>query len=186
MKTLNANIQRALGHAIKLHDKQLRKGTAVPYSIHPVSLAMMLLEVNLHPNIITAALLHDVIEDTQWTIDDIEAHYNENIADLVHACTEQNRSEKWEERKRLTIMKLSELSIDAKWIILADKLHNLYSMYSQYESTGEAMWEHFSRGPEKQKWYYGQLKSQFEQENAISVSKLFMNYCYYYDALFGK
>lgn len=186
MKTLNHFIQKGISHAIKLHDLQLRKGTEDPYSIHPISLAMMLIELDLSPEIITAALLHDVIEDTEWTYDDLEEAYNPEIALLVKACTEENRSEKWELRKERTIEKFNTLSDTAKWVVLADKLHNLFSMYQQYQLKGEAVWQHFSRGSEKQKWYYSQLKSEFEKENTLRTSNLYKEYVHYFTLLFER
>lgn len=186
MKTLNSNIQMALGHAIDLHENQKRKGTALPYSIHPVSLAMMLLELDLDEDIIVAGLLHDLIEDTEWTRDDVEAHYSPRVAELVCACTEQNRSEKWEQRKIQTIEKFQGLPMDAKWVVLADKLHNLYSMCSQHDLIGDGVWDHFSRGYDQQKWYYTALKNEFSKEKDLKTSKLYKAFDFYYKKLFKE
>lgn len=186
MKTLNTIVQNAIAYAITKHDKQIRKGTDLPYSLHPVSLAMMLLEERLKPEIVAAALLHDTIEDTETTYEELESVFGLEVTELVRACTEEDQKEKWELRKENTINKFKHQTEDAKWVILADKLHNLYSMYTQNIHEGDQMWSYFSRDVDKQKWYYQSLLSLFKKESHMKHSNMLLAFQNYYDALFEE
>jgi (p)ppGpp synthase/HD superfamily hydrolase len=185
MKTLNPKIQKAIAITIEKHKDQNRKGTPLPYSMHPISLAMLLMEHSFKEEQIIAALLHDMIEDTDMTYGEIEEEFGIKVMTLVRDCTEQNRHEKWEQRKTATLDKFQALDIDAKWIVLVDKLHNLYSMYQQ-SLVDEDVFTHFSRPKEKQQWYYDSLYRLFEGEEDIKRHVLFKSFKEYYRALFTE
>lgn len=181
---LSEKLQHALNDTLVLHKHQKRKGTVIPYASHPISLAMLLIDAKLKEEIVIAALLHDTIEDTELDEKSLRDKYGQEIYDLVMACTEKDQSQKWEIRKSHTIEKFPGLSEDAKWIVLVDKLHNLYSMYYQYQVVGDALWDNFSRGPEKQQWYYHTLLEKFRQEAQFKNHELLMKYEDFYQKLF--
>lgn len=184
MKTLNENIQKAIEYSLKLHSEQLRKGGDVPYAQHPVSIAMMMCEEDLDTDIIVTALLHDLIEDTIMTYETLNSEFGDTIEAYVRACTEPDQSIPWEIRKQRTIDKFQDRCNDVKWVILGDKLHNLYSIYKHYIENGEKTWTYFSRGFEKQKWYYESLRNLFVKEEQFKDSKMLQNYCQIFTSLF--
>lgn len=184
MKTLNDDIQKAIEYSLKLHSEQLRKGGDVPYAQHPVSIAMMMCEEDLAVEIIITALLHDLIEDTIMTYQTLRSEFGETIERYVKACSEPDQSIKWEIRKQATIDKFPKQCMDVKWVILGDKLHNLFSIYKHYLIYGDKTWSYFSRGYDKQKWYYESLKSLFIKENQFKESKMLQNYCQIFTSLF--
>lgn len=181
---LNKLIQEALHDTLKLHKTQLRKGTDIPYASHPITLAMLLIESGLEEKIIVAALLHDTIEDTDMTIHQLKTKYGEEITNMVLNCTEPDQSLKWEIRKQNTIEQFGEKPDDVKWVIIADKLHNLYSLKHQHDDMGDSLWQYFSRGYEQQKWYYSSLLNLFEQEEIFKNHALFKLYLELYIELF--
>lgn len=101
----NINIkEKAKEFAIKAHQNQIRKSEKdKPMVIHPISVAKLLEEYNYDDTVIAAAYLHDIVEDTKYTIEDIKYEFGKDIASLVEASTEPNKSLSWEERKLHTI-----------------------------------------------------------------------------------
>lgn len=184
MKTLNEDIQKAIDYAVRLHDKQRRKGGDVPYVQHPISIAMMMLELDLNTNIIVTALLHDSIEDTSMTYEELRREFGATVESYVRGCTEPDQTIKWELRKQRTIDKFKFQNRDVKWVILGDKLHNIYSIYQHYLQHGNDTWNHFSRGFEKQKWYYRSLRDLFKEEEQFKDTQLLKSYCQLYTSLF--
>jgi (p)ppGpp synthase/HD superfamily hydrolase len=181
---LSDKLQHALNDTLVLHRHQKRKGTEIPYASHPITLAMLLIDAKLDEDIVVAALLHDTIEDTSLEESELKAKYGQRVYDMVMACTEKDQSQQWEMRKKHTVSKFSLLSDDAKWIVLADKLHNLYSMSYQHNKIGDELWQFFSRGVEKQKWYYQSLLGEFKKVEAFKNSELLLLYEKLYIDLF--
>ena len=141
---------RALRFAVDAHAGQYRKGTRVPYIVHPLGAAQSLIEIGASEPVVVAALLHDVVEDTPVTLDDVEREFGAEVARLVRGASEPDKSWPWERRKQHTIDHLRDAPEDEMLVGLADKLDNLRSI----RRDGEAAWAKFNRGREKQKWYY--------------------------------
>lgn len=175
-------IDRAIAFAAKAHEGQSRKATDVPYISHPYSVGIMLLQAGCREDVVIAGILHDTVEDTPVTEKDIELAFGKNVAALVMAASEQDKSLPWEKRKQHTIDHLSQTSEEACQIICTDKLHNLRSMVSDYEKLGDSLWERFNKGKDRQEWYYRSLLTilekklpdqQMVQSFSIEMMKLF-------------
>ncbi|WP_377888042.1 HD domain-containing protein [Alkalihalobacillus sp. R86527] len=147
-------IEKAVEHAAYAHDKQYRKKTNLPYVSHPVTVGFYLLQSGVREEVVAAAILHDVLEDTTTTFSDLEQEFGLEIANLVEGCSEPNKNQVWEERKKHTINHLETASFEVKQIACADKLHNLRTILLELQQDGDHVWEKFSRGREKQHWYY--------------------------------
>lgn len=155
-------IHEAIQFAAVAHRNQKRKGTDIPYIVHPFEVAQILTAVGADEEVIVAGLLHDTIEDTDVILDDIAEQFGRQVGVLVLACSE-NKEKAWEERKRHTIAYLQkDCPYDAMEIICADKLSNLRSIAADYAEVGETVWQRFSRGREEQCWYYENLLHVFE------------------------
>ena len=124
-----ALIERAYDTAEKMHEGQLRK-SGEPYIIHPMAAAEILAELGMDEDTIVAGLLHDVVEDTEYTKDDLEKDFGSNIALLVDGVTKLGsiKFESKEERQAENLRKMFlAMSKDIRVLIikLADRLHNL-------------------------------------------------------------
>ena len=120
-------VLKAMAFASRKHRNQRRKDReASPYINHPIDLAHILAnEANISdPVVITAAVLHDTVEDTETTLDELSAEFGEEISAIVAEVTD-DRSLPKEERKRLQIEHASALSFRAQQLKLADKIGNL-------------------------------------------------------------
>ena len=151
---MNQLIEKAACFAAVKHDGQYRKGTHIPYITHPYGVAMILMEEKQPEETIAAGLLHDTLEDTETTEEELFKNFGEEILMLVKAASEKDKSLSWEERKQHTIANLPSHSTSELHLILADKLHNLRSIQVDSRKFGDSIWSRFNRGKREQCWYY--------------------------------
>ncbi|GAA0604322.1 HD domain-containing protein [Virgibacillus siamensis] len=144
--------QKAKVFAEKAHAGQKRKSSNVPYISHPIRVADRLEKVGASDELVCAGYLHDVVEDTPYEMEDIEAKFGPRVTHLVAAHTE-DKSKSWQERKQHTIDTVKYAEKEVKYLIVADKLDNLLSMEQEYQRQGDALWNKFNAGFDKQKWY---------------------------------
>ncbi|CDQ21434.1 HD domain-containing protein [Halobacillus karajensis] len=145
-------IDKAKLFATKAHCGQKRKNADEDYIVHPVRVAETLKQAGFHDVLICAGYLHDVAEDTAYTLDDIEKEFGFDVRQLVAAHTE-DKSKAWQERKQQTIHTVHEASFDVKSLIVADKLDNLESLQKEIQTHGNEVWKKFNAGYDWQKWY---------------------------------
>lgn len=156
-------VAKAYTFATKAHEGITRKGTTIPYITHPIEAASIVMTMTDDVDVIAAALLHDVVEDTEYTLADIQERFGERIAELVAEETENKRQglpseQTWRIRKEETIQGLGEASIEAKIIALGDKLSNIRSIDRDYEAIGDALWQRFHQKEMKEHgWYYSSI-----------------------------
>ena len=147
--------EKAKLFAINAHFNQVRKSEPdKPMIIHPLGVGLLLEEYDCDKNIIAAGYLHDVVEDTKYTILDIEKEFNEDIKNLVLSATEIDKSLSWEDRKKHTILETKTLPLRNKLVICADKINNLEDLMIKFQKENKRDFSTFKRGEEKQKWYY--------------------------------
>ena len=121
------NILKAADFAAKKHRDQRRKDPqSTPNIHHPIGVANSLANEGgiRDPVVLQAALLHDTVEDTDTTLDEIEEHFGKAVRDVVNEVTDDKNLPK-EERKRLQVVNAPKKSKEAKLVKLADKLYNL-------------------------------------------------------------
>ncbi len=106
---------------------------------------------------VAAGILHDVLEDTPITYEELSEQFGAKIANLVAAASEQDKNLPWEARKRHTIEQLKTASIEEIQVITADKLHNIQSIQADLLQNGEEIWNRFNRGKKQQHWYYASI-----------------------------
>ena len=154
MSSMNIK-EKAKEFAIKAHKGQVRKNEKdKPMIMHPISVAELLEEYGYDDNVVAAGYLHDVVEDTKYTIEDIEKEFGKDIASLVMGASERDKSLSWEERKQHTIDETKILPLRNKLVICADKINNLEDMMIKFEKNGTRDFSAFKRGEKEQKWYY--------------------------------
>lgn len=157
-------IFKALEFAARAHSGHYRKGTKIPYLLHPLQVARILIEQGCGETVVVAGLLHDTLEDTAATMDQLRECFGEEAADLVASVSEPNKSDHtWENRKAHTLRHLETAAPDTLILSLADKLDNIRAIREDGERLGETLWKRFNRPREKQKWYYERLARTFRQ-----------------------
>ncbi len=162
-------IEKALQTAAIAHQRQYRKGTEIPYITHPVAVGMILMKEGYEDFVVAAGILHDTVEDTDLTLDDIKRGFGEKIAEIVKGCSEPDKSLAWEKRKEHTLEFLQNASSEIRAVACADKLHNIRSIQRDYEQQGEEVWKKFNRGKEQQKWYYTNVIESLCAQNSFSL-----------------
>lgn len=146
---------KAAQFAIEAHRGDERRGKGFPYIIHPMEAAAIVATVTNDPEMLAAAILHDTVEDTDVTIEQIEELFGPRVARLVHVET-ANKEASWRARREVQIERFRQADRDSQIVILGDKLSNLRAIALDYRSLGDALWSRF-HAPEGKKdieWYY--------------------------------
>ncbi len=123
--------REAAEFAERAHEGVYRKGTKIPYITHPMETAAIVTAFTNEPEMIAAALLHDVIEDAGVTKEELEEKFGSRVAFLVESESE-DKSRSWMERKGTTVEHLKSATRDEKILALADKLSNIRSTVRDY------------------------------------------------------
>jgi (p)ppGpp synthase/HD superfamily hydrolase len=155
---LTERFEKAFSFAYWLHQKQVRKGTTVPYISHLLGVTALVLESGGSEDEAIAALLHDAVEDQGGlsTLELIQEKFGENVAKLVAACSDTLASLKssWKERKKAFLDCLEEATPQVMRIVIADKLHNSRCTLTDLQDYGPEIWERFNATPEERLWFY--------------------------------
>lgn len=180
LRKQNPEVDKAFWYAVKAHKGQKRKDGKTPYIEHPVEVAEIVGTITTDPRVISAALLHDVVEDTPVKIHDLIRVFGVYIADLVadeteNRWTDQPTADTWEKRKKEMIFRIGAASKEAKIISLADKLSNLRSIKAALMQEGEVVWTWFHQGKEKQAWFYKAMKEQYTGLKSTAAWKQYDN-----------
>jgi guanosine-3',5'-bis(diphosphate) 3'-pyrophosphohydrolase len=127
------------------HAGQFRNGAKkFPYIDHPRVVAERLAEHGFPDEVLAAALLHDVVEDTETEVDELRARFGDQVAERVAAMTEDEAIEDYEERKAEHRQRVAEAGTEVLAIYAADKLTNLATLRDAYAEKGEAVAEQLS------------------------------------------
>lgn len=147
-------IHKAAEFARKAHEGTVRKGTGIPYINHPLEVAVIVAQITDDEEMVAAALLHDVLEDTPVTKLELEFLFGQRVAALVASETE-DKSKTWQERKQATVEHLEQAPLDEKILVLGDKLSNLRDTARDYLEIGDKVWQRFNeKKKERHAWYY--------------------------------
>ncbi len=176
-------VLKASDFASKAHAGQIRKNSKFPYIIHPLRVAETIARFTENEDVITAGVLHDIIEETDYDLKYIEKQFGARVAELVDALSEPNQTQSWKERKTHTINYLKHTS-DKELLLVscADKLDNLVSLKRDCLQYGDCAWNFFKSGQDQQRWYYESLAKvymDFDKNNKLfkkfhkSVQKVF-------------
>lgn len=145
-------IEYAIYYATKAHQGQKRKQENIDMIFHPFTVGMILQRNGCDEDIVAAGILHDVVEDTKYTFEDIEKEFGKKIRNYVYDASEPDKTLPWIERKEHTIRQIKNAPLGSKLIVACDKINNLEDSLSNIEKYGKD--DVLSRNPEEQKWYY--------------------------------
>jgi (p)ppGpp synthase/HD superfamily hydrolase len=182
---MNPKIIQAIELAFMAHEGQVRKGSNIPYIVHPMAVMNLLLieqseDQSITDEVIIGGILHDVFEDTDVTLAEIEKQFGDEVRRLVENSSEPEELKKskdqrgtWKERKIHTIQQLSLFDKSSKIISCCDKLHNAQSMNTDFIFVREKLWERFNAPKEDIFWYYRSCLDAYKIGVSIENSKTF-------------
>lgn len=162
---LGPRFEDALMYAARLHARQIRKGSGVPYVSHLMAVAGIVLEYGADEDEAIAALLHDAIEDQGGSKarDEIRRRFGDRVVEIVDGCTDADTKPKppWRRRKEAYIAHIKDASPSVHLVSAADKLSNARAILKDYRGLGDELWERFKGGKEGTLWYYRTLSDIF-------------------------
>ncbi len=160
-KALNTELlDRAIVFAVRAHAGTERRGKGFPYIVHPMEAMEIVATMTPDQELLAAAALHDTVEDTDVTVEQIRAEFGERIASLVAAESDAfvegvSDEDSWHDRKKAAIERLAKAPHDAKIVALGDKLSNMRAIARDYAVQGNALWNLFhAKDPKDHAWHY--------------------------------
>ena len=162
-------LDRAIVFAVKAHAGTERRGKGFPYIVHPMEAMEIVATMTPDQELLAAAALHDTVEDTDVTIEQIRAEFGERIASLVAAESDDvvegvSEEDSWHGRKQAAIDRLARAPHDAKMVALGDKLSNMRAIARDYAMQGDKLWSLFhTTDPKEHEWHYRGLANSLRE-----------------------
>ena len=182
-------VEKAMIFASNAHCGDFRKGTKIPYIVHPMEAGAIAASITDDENVIAAAILHDTLEDTSVTAEDIRKEFGDEVLRLIESDSENKREdlppeETWKIRKQETIDFLcNKADVNEKIIAISDKLSNIRAIYRDYQKLGDKLWERFNQKDKNEHaWYY---KSFIETLSELKDTAAYEEYCELAIKIFG-
>ena len=153
-------LDRAIIFAVRAHHNTERRGKGFPYIVHPMEAVEIVATITKDQELLAAAALHDTIEDTDVTVEDIRREFGDRVAELVHAESDQftegvSEEDSWHDRKQAAIDRLAAAPHDAKIVAMGDKLSNMRAIWRDYQTQGDALWSIFHvKDKASHEWHY--------------------------------
>lgn len=173
-------LDRAIVFAVRAHAGTERRSKGFPYIVHPLEAVGIVATMTSDQELLAAAALHDVVEDTDITLEQIRDEFGERIAALVAAETDEiypevHDVESWRKRKQAAIDRLASASLDAKVVALGDKLSNMRAIARDYAVQGDELWNRFrSKDRKDHEWHYRGLADSLRELHDTFAYKEFV------------
>lgn len=183
-------LDRAISFAAAAHKDTYRKGTHQPYIFHPLEVLSLASLITDDDEIMCAAILHDTVEDTGASIEDIKTEFGDRVAKMVANETENkrgqvNKAATWVDRKKEAIEILKNVNDrGTKIVCLCDKVSNLRSFHLMLLQDGEDMWNNFNmHDPKMHYWYYKEIADALSD---LEDTVVYKEYLFLLDSIFSK
>ena len=153
-------LDRAIIFAVQAHHNTERRGKGSPYIVHPMEAVEIVATITSDQELLAAAALHDTVEDTDVTVEEICQLFGDRVAELVHAESDQytdgvSEEDSWHDRKQAAIDRLASASHDAKIVAMGDKLSNMRAIWRDYQLKGDELWNIFHvKDKASHAWHY--------------------------------
>ena len=153
-------LDRAIVFAVRAHAGTERRGKGFPYIVHPMEAVEIVATMTSDQELLAAAALHDTVEDTDTTVEQIREEFGDRVASIVAAESDephQSRDsiENWRARKQAAMDRLARAPRDTKMVALGDKLSNMRAIARDYAQQGNALWNIFhAKDPKDHEWHY--------------------------------
>ena len=162
-------LDRAIVFAVRAHAGTERRGKGFPYIVHPMEAVEIVATMTRDQELLAAAALHDTVEDTDTTVEQIREEFGDRIASLVASESDivlegLPAEDSWHARKQAAIDRLARASHDAKIVALGDKLSNMRAIARDYASQGDALWNLFNvKDRQEHEWHYRGLAASLSE-----------------------
>ena len=177
---------KAVKFAVEAHSGTERRGKAYPYIIHPMEAASIVATITNDQEMLAAAILHDTVEDTDVTIEQIREQFGVRVAELVqHETAPLDEDLSWRECKTIQAKQLADAPYDSKVVALGDKLSNMRGIAWDYRKIGDEVWKlfHAPNGKSDVEWYYRSLGAALSDLSETLAYQEFMSLL---EAVFGS
>jgi (p)ppGpp synthase/HD superfamily hydrolase len=145
-------VEKAIRVAVRAHQGQVRRVSKLPFFIHPMAVALKLAKHGFSDEVLAAALTHDVLEDTEYPPSKLKRELGEKVFNIVKTVTYDKRLS-WDEERKRYLESVQAGSVEAKAVSIADKIHNLESILSDYYELKKSTWNVFHQDREKKIWF---------------------------------
>ena len=156
-----AFVDKAIKFAVDAHADTERRGKGFPYVIHTLEAMEIVATITNDPELLAAAALHDTVEDTDVTIEQIRAEFGDRVAEIVDSESDKfdpgvSEEDSWRDRKQAAIDRLSAASRDSKIVAMGDKLSNMRAIARDFNQVGDKIWDlfHAPGGRDDHEWHY--------------------------------
>ena len=173
-------LDRAIIFAVKAHHNTERRGKGFPYIVHPMEAVEIVATITSDQELLAAAALHDTIEDTDVTVEELRREFGDRVAELVHAESDQftegvSEEDSWHDRKQAAIDRLAAASHDAKIVAMGDKLSNMRAIWRDYQVQGDELWKIFHvKDKASHEWHYRGLSASLSELSDTFAYKEFV------------
>lgn len=182
MENFKEKLDLAITFAVKKHEKQKRKGMPWPYIVHLYDVSQTLIKNNASESAIIAGVLHDTVEDTDTTIEEITENFGYEIAYLVDMVSE-DKTLKYNDRKKKQAERVGSAGKDVKMIKCADLCSNLTSLYAT-SKVNKNVWEYFNATKEDLAKNYKEMIIAISNE--VKCTSMFKDVVKYFEKVFGE
>ena len=182
-------LDRAIVFAVRAHAGTERRGKGFPYIVHPMEAVEIVATMTPDQELLAAAALHDTVEDTDVTIEQIRTEFGDRVASFVAAESDEPHQspdsvENWRARKQAAINRIACASRDAKIVALGDKLSNMRAIARDYAQQGDALWDLFhAKDPQDHEWHYRGLADALSD---LRDTFAYKEFDYLINQVFGK
>lgn len=184
-----AFVDKAILFALKAHAGTERRGKGFPYIIHPLEAMAIVASITNDPELLAAAVLHDTVEDTGVTVEQLREEFGDRVAELVEAESDKfaegvSEEASWHSRKQAAIDHLRAAPHDAKIVAMGDKLSNMRAIWRDYQQQGDALWNLFhAKLRSDHEWHYRGLADSLKELEGTFAYQEFVRLI---DDVFGK
>ena len=175
-------IHDAINFAVSKHSEKTHEAAKKPRITHPFEVMKILTENGCSENARAAGILHDVLEDTDATEEEIRKNFGDDVLKIV-AAESGDKTKSWEERKQAAIDGLSEAGYEVKMLFFADMLSSLRSMATNKKEFGEILWNEFNAPKKSIEWYYRQV---FRKISDIRHPEMKKEFAFLFDEVFNE
>lgn len=183
-------LDRAIVFAVRAHQNTERRGKGFPYIVHPLEALAIVATLTSDQELLAAAVLHDVVEDTGVTLEDLRREFGERVAFLVEKESDKfieglSEEDSWRIRKQAAIDRIAEAPREAKMVAMGDKLSNMRAIARDYDALGDKLWDRFHApgGRIDHEWHYRGLAQSLSD---LAGTHAFKEFQLLIDHVFGK
>lgn len=177
---------KAVKLAVEAHSGTERRCKGYPYIIHPMEAAAIVATMTNDQEMLAAAILHDVVEDTDVTLGQIRELFGDRVATLVqHETAPSDKNLTWRERKAIQLQQLAAAPLDSKIVALGDKFSNMQGIAVDFRQIGDEVWKRFHapNGKPDVEWYYRSLA---EALSDLSETVAYQEFVVMLENVFGR